>query len=642
MNTRCSRTLLCIILISLLPILTIDNVSATSNYQPADSVDDYQEIQLLPDTILSELYALEENDNHGVFQTGSLSPGVELTWTHQEGVQLDFRYPQDRTMNLPDCEEYALVSESFSWNLNVIPTKIDVFARYEVHLEGDFDAVTYPALFKVYFWIIDSSNQWTSLYNSITGTPGTTNIHVIPSFQKIYRGWNGLIEDNKGAQKDPTDVLKFAVGISPTYEFYENENNYWNWMNGAVKVTVTSIAIDCVVNINPEEKEMLTPTYIGVSGTLYDDISSDITFLRDGSVYLVGTSFSEESSLLLIKWSSKGNTLWTRTINGDGSWRGFGVATNEAHVVATGAFDKGNESDTILAKWNHRGVLLWSKTINLGEMDYGYNVDIGIDGAIYVIGSVQGNVAPIAYLAKFSSDGILLWNQTCGNPYSDRALDIGVDYDGYIYTATFLNMSKWNSEGILLWSNGEVFGTVKVTRDGELYSTRIFYPRNLMQQWRNDGSKGWNISLSYNHTYFGETLLQPRLLDVTPVGWSYVLSFPTQGLSDTFMSIYDTEGFQIWNQTIDPQYLCDPYYFLSGNPFSVHETGFVCFAPSIMTSDGDLDFCIQLYLSERQDPIISSPLTILMIGVAAVIVIAIPLDFIRRRRRYKEQEEFEF
>ncbi|TFG34673.1 hypothetical protein EU527_02375 [Candidatus Thorarchaeota archaeon] len=638
MNRKFYGVLVCIIMVTSLPILATDAVSILCNYQIADSFEDYQELQLLPDTTLSSEYDFEKNDNHNVFQTQPLSPGVELIWTHHEGIELDFRYPKDRTMNLPDCEEYALVSESFSWDYNVIPTKLDVHVQYEVQLDGDFDAVTYPVLFKVYFWVIDSSNQWTLLYNSVTGTPGITNIHVNPSFQSVYRGWNGVIEDDKGVQNDPSDILKFTVGISPTYEFYENENNYWNWMSGAVKVKVTSMILSCIVNANPEEKELLSPTHIGVSGTLHDDICSDVAFLNDGSVYVIGTSYSDENNLLLTKWNSKGNILWTRIISGGGSWVGSGITTDDTSVIATGGISNSEESDTIVVKWNHRGVLLWNKTIDFGFLDYGYSVDIGYDGSIYILGKVEGNVAPITYLAKLNSDGMVLWNQTCGNPFYDRPLDIGVDYDGYIYTATLQNISKWNSDGFLQWTRTEVYGSVKVTREGELYSTRVFYPRNLLQQWHTDGTKGWNISLSYNHTYFGHSLLQPMLLDVIPAGWSYVLSFSTLGLPNVFISIYDTEGRHIWNKTINPQFLSDPYYYLSGNHFAVHETGYVCFASSTMTSDGDLDFCVQLYLSEREDPIISSPVTILLIAVAAILIVAIPLDYIRRRKQFKEQE----
>lgn len=638
--SRWIGAILCLFILSSLPLSVIANILVIDKSQITESPDEYQEIQLLPDTSLESNYSFEENDDHNAFYTDSLLPGAELVWAHQDGVELDFRYPKDRTMNLPDCKEYAIVYESFNWDYNVFPTQAVFRVQYNVELDGDFDTVTYPLLFNIYFWIIDSSNQWTELYKS-TDTNGK-NIIVYPGFQQTYRGWDGLIENSAGIQQAPTDTLKFAIGISPSYEFYENEHHYWNWMNGAVRVTISSMRIDCVFNPNPEEKDLLAPTTIRTSGTQYDDICADLAFLEDGSIFVVGTSYSDPSVILLTKWSSTGNLRWTRTLGADESCIGYGVATNDAYVVTTGSIADGNTTDTILAKWNHRGALIWNKSFDLGGSDYGLFVDFGIDGSIYLLGTYQGIVAPVAYLAKFSADGTLQWIHTCGNQYGDRALDMGVAYDGYVYTSTFQNMSKWSPEGIIEWSNSAVYGSVKVTRDGEIYSTRLFYPTNLLQQWLNNGSKGWNISLTFNHPYFNETQLTPRLIDVTPAGWAYVLSFARWSLADVFLGIYDTEGILLWNQTIDPQYFCDPYYYITSLPLGVHKSGFVCFAPSIMTDDGDLDFCIQLYLSERAEPIVTNPLTILLIGVAIVIVIAIPLDFRRRKRKFIDHDEFGF
>ena len=634
------------IVIILVLFLSIPSQS-TSIFSPStypggiESQDNYQEMQLLPDTNLTSQYQFEENDTHNAFLETQLSPGVELTWVHHEGVELNFRYPKDPTNNLPDCEEFAIVKEAFNWDYNIIPTKLDIYADYEISLDGDFDAVTFPQLYQMRIWLIDSTNQWTNIYTSSISMNYVRSVHVNPSFQSVYRAWNGLMENSAGIQNSPNDTIRFAIGISPTYEFVENENNYWAWMSGAVRMIVTSIEMNCVIDTNPKARDMLVPTYIGIGGTKHDDITSDIEFLEDGSIYLVGTSLAEKSELLLTKWDSTAKLKWIRTLSGSNSWIGYGVAVTSTNVFVTGAVERGNETDTIIAKWDHQGTLQWNTSIDLGGSDYGIDLAIGSDGTIYVIGDYQGNASIISYLAAFNSQGTLLWKKCCGNRYSDSGLEIGVSNDNSIYTATFLNMSKWNSDGIIEWSNGEVFASVKVTRDGDLYSTRLFPPSNLLQQWKSDGSKGWNITMSYNHTYFGQTLLTPSLLGVTPVGWAYVLSFSRNGLPDTFLSIYDTEGVLLRNQTIDPQYLVDPYYFLGQNVFSVHQTGFVCFAPSVLNSNGKLDLCVQIYLSEKKESVTSNPLTLVIIGVASAILMVIPIDYIRRKRRYQKQEELD-
>ena len=622
------------------PLQSTSIISTSRYHAGIESQDNYQEMQLLPDTTLTGQYQFEENDTHNAFQETQLSSGVELKWIHRVGTELNFRYPKDHTSNLPDCEEFAIVKEAFNWEYNIIPIKLDVYADIGISLDGDFDAVQFVPLYHIGIWLIDSTGQWTSIMDTVISVTDGGSVHMVPSFRRVYRTWNGLIENRAGIQKNPNDTIQFAIGISPAYEFVENENNFWAWMSGAVRMTVTSIKMNCLIDTNVDAKDMLVPTYIGTSGTKHDDITRDIEFLEDGSIYLVGTSFAEKSELLLTKWDSTAELQWIRTLGGSNSWIGYGVAATSTNVFVTGSIQRDNETDTIIAKWDHQGGLQWNTSIDLGGSDYGLDLAVGTDGNVYVIGNYQGDFSTLSYLAAFDQQGSLLWKKCCGYRYSDYALEIGVSNDNSIYTATYLNMSKWNSDGKIEWSNGDVFASVRVTRDGDLYSTRFFSPSNLLQQWNSDGSKGWNITMSYNHPYFSNSLLTPILLGVTPVGWAYVLAFSRDGLPDALLSIYDTEGVMLWNQTIDPQYFADPYYFFSTGVYSVHRSGFVCVAPSVLNSNGKLDLCVQIYLVEKKALVISNPLTLVVIGAAATIFMMIPIDYVRRKRRFQKQEDF--
>lgn len=632
--------LVCSILVLMMPIVSDFQTHNSHQMQSADSIEDYLDIQMLPDPELNGSYLIIENDNHNAFEANSLTSEVELLWSHQDGVELDFRETPDYTNNLPDCEEYVYVSEEFNWDYNILPEIVEVNLHFSIYLAGDFDSVMFPNLFNIYVWIIDSSGEWTQLGKSDYNLPGS-EIHftIYPSYQSVSRALGGTIENDYGVQIDPSDTLTFAVGLGPTYAFAEHENQYWNWMNGAVQIVVDSMELHCVVNPTPDEIDPLAPDLVGTSGSNLDAISSDIAITEGGMIYTFGSKFSDPVSMILTKWTSAGSVFWTRSIQGKDSLIGYGIAISESHVVAVGSAAIVNDTDTVIAKWNHQGQLIWNKTVDMGENDYGYKVDIGYDGSIFVVGSLLGEFAPVTYLAKFSSDGNLLWSTSCGDQIYDFPKDVVVAYDGFIYSSTYRYAAKWNIDGVQIWNVTGVFRTLEVTREGNLYTTNLFSPSNILQQWDNNGTKGWNITLTYNHTFAGEVYLYPTLIGVTHAGWSYILLSSSRLLSKFILAIYDTQGVLLWNQTLDSEYRGYPYYFVGGLVAAVHSSGFVCFAPSILTTQGNLDLCLQFYLTVRAPPIISSPLTIVLIVVAVVIVVAIPLDFIRRRRSFGEEEE---
>ncbi len=632
--------LVCLLLVLVTPIISGFKISLHSQLQPADSYEDYQEIQMLPDPELDGSYLTFENDNHNAFESNSLISEVELLWSHINGVELDFREPSDITNNLPNCEEYVYISESFTWDYNVLPTQVSAYLEYEVNLIGDFDSISWPVLFSVYVWLIDSSGEWTRIYSSYSGMPSSqVSVNIGVSYDVVSRAWGGMIENDYGVQTDPTDTLRFAVGLAPTYAFAEDENQYWNWMNGVVQVLVDSMSLTCIVNPTPDDEVTLIPDYVRTRGTTSDDISFNLAFTEAGTIYTIGVSYSEITSMTLTKWTSVEAESLTRSIHGEDSWRGFGIAVSESEVVAVGSAMINNQTDTLIAKWNHQGILLWNKTFDLGDTDCGHNVEIADNGSIFVMGSYYEGIASTTYLAKFTNDGTLLWSKNVGYPFGDYPCDIGVDSDGYVYTATRLRIAKWDFDGIQIWNRTGIFSSVKVTREGNLYTTNLITPRNLLQQWNSDGTKGWNLTLTYNHTFAGETYLYPVLLDVNPAGWVYVKLISARGIGKFILAIYDTEGVQLWNQTMDPEYVGHPYYHWFGNVAGVHSSGFVCFSPSIVTTRGDLDLCLQLYLTDSAPPIISSTLTIALIVIAVVIILAITPDFIRRRRSFREDEE---
>ncbi|MBE0526347.1 MAG: hypothetical protein IH631_05355, partial [Candidatus Thorarchaeota archaeon] len=166
MKLKRAGFLVCLLLIVMVPIVPDQNSVLNSESVVSDSYEDYQEIQMLSDPGLNGDYQIVENDNHNAFEGNSQTSQVELLWSHRDGMELDFRESSDMTNNLPNCEEYVYVSESFVWDYNVLPTQVTAHIDYDLNLIGDFDSISWPYLHHVYIWIIDSSGEWTRIYTS--------------------------------------------------------------------------------------------------------------------------------------------------------------------------------------------------------------------------------------------------------------------------------------------------------------------------------------------------------------------------------------------------------------------------------------------------------------------------------------------
>ena len=163
MKKRILGVFLSLLIIVSVPLLLDTQTSRFQEMHLSELYEDYEEIQLLPDVELdSSNYETYEVDYHDAFEVDTLPSAVELLWSHQDGDMLDIRQPYDITNNLPDCEEYVYVSESFTWDYDVLPSIVSAHLEYSISLFGDFDSVTFPQLYKVYAWIIDSSGEWTS------------------------------------------------------------------------------------------------------------------------------------------------------------------------------------------------------------------------------------------------------------------------------------------------------------------------------------------------------------------------------------------------------------------------------------------------------------------------------------------------
>ena len=246
--------------------------------------------------------------------------------------------------------------------------------------------------------------------------------------------------------------------------------------------------------------------WVKQAGGSGEDNSSSVTADSMGNIVVTG-SFSGTASfgnttlvskggsdIFTAKYAENGNLLWVKQAGGSSFDHGHcATAGSGDNIYITGSFKDtatfGNKTitsngdrDFFVARYNQNGNVSWVEQGGGDYWDYGYAVDTGNSGDVYVTGSffdaaLFEGTSLIAeaqndiFIAKYDSSGNLVWIRQAGGSSYDRGKAIAADNRGGIYVAghfkkdvTFENVSltayglydmfvaKYNSSGDFLWA----------------------------------------------------------------------------------------------------------------------------------------------------------------------------------------------
>ncbi len=122
-----------------------------------------------------------------------LNGHVRLTWTHLPNDLPHFVTPQ--SSDYPECADFVYVYQTFTWPWNAKPKDVNITIQYAMTFTGSFATETYAGrMFKVYVWLIDSSNEWTMAYNSVPPYSNESLYRVADlNILEINGGWDGMV-----------------------------------------------------------------------------------------------------------------------------------------------------------------------------------------------------------------------------------------------------------------------------------------------------------------------------------------------------------------------------------------------------------------------------------------------------------------
>ncbi|RYY89259.1 hypothetical protein EON63_01060 [archaeon] len=190
-----------------------------------------------------------------------------------------------------------------------------------------------------------------------------------------------------------------------------------------------------------------------VFGPAGQNAGNSVAIDSNGYVYIVGqvcgstqgaSYIGGDSDILLIKYNSDGDVLWTRLLGTTGADEGYGVAIDTSDNIyisgaVSGGLDgeayEGGARDMVLFKYTPEGARDWTRIAGTSGLDIGYAVVVdSAREAVYMTGTCEGPMHGQAYggstdicLLKYALDGTKIWTMQTGTSSGNNGYGIGLD-----------------------------------------------------------------------------------------------------------------------------------------------------------------------------------------------------------------------
>lgn len=240
-----------------------------------------------------------------------------------------------------------------------------------------------------------------------------------------------------------------------------------------LRIVSVLVAVFCAVSteaqINIQWESRLDGT-----GSFIDNVE-DLYLDASGNTYVTGSSYSGTSfDLMTVKYDADGAEEWRSSYGGSGIDEAHGlIVDSNGDVIITGSlFIGGTDWDNVIVKYDGlTGTEDWDVIVGgTGNFDSGVDVVVDSDDNVIVLGSRSSSPTDVDFVTlKYNPAGVFIWEELLGGTGNDLAKIMTVDASDNIYVAghreftigtTYFDFfaAKFNSAGVLLWSNTEDSG----------------------------------------------------------------------------------------------------------------------------------------------------------------------------------------
>lgn len=242
-----------------------------------------------------------------------------------------------------------------------------------------------------------------------------------------------------------------------------------------------------------------------------DNYGNSVTFDANGNCYVMGyfslaMNFSgvtitpriNNIDYFLVKYNPSGNLEWAKRIDGDfiaNLGRMAHIAADVAgNIFIAGSENVSNTKTSMIAKYSTDGNLVWKNTANSIWQNYAYDIVLGKNGEITIIGdaSVQIGFDNLMinnggmYIARFDAQGAIIAAYQSTNTTSSSETGFAVCTDDYnnIYCAGFFSGTPSFGSSNLSTNTSDVF-VAKITSNAlsvnnKKQSPLIVYPNPVI------------------------------------------------------------------------------------------------------------------------------------------------------------------
>ncbi len=213
------------------------------------------------------------------------------------------------------------------------------------------------------------------------------------------------------------------------------------------------------------ESPALRREWVRTFGGSSDDAFSAVASGADGSLYVVGTTASDDlapglaragrEDIFVARYSSTGDRVWITLVSGPGADIAEGIAVGRdgsAFIVGRttsrsllGAANHG-EQDALIAKLDAKGGVAWLRLLGGSEWDIAAGVAVAPGGAVYVAGWTESrriekqrsNGSAHVLLARYTASGDRVWLRLQGGAWGVIGTGVAASRDGAVYVTGYL------------------------------------------------------------------------------------------------------------------------------------------------------------------------------------------------------------
>ena len=192
-----------------------------------------------------------------------------------------------------------------------------------------------------------------------------------------------------------------------------------------------------LLKLNAQGDTLWTRSFGGPEDDWTGAWQSSLQQTTDGGYVIVGQTRSLgdlQGDVYLVKTDANGNALWTRTYGGPDEQAGYAVRqTSDGGYIVTGIVCSGSDSsDLYLVKTSSAGDTVWTRTYGGSGYEAGSDVLQMPDGGYAVLGSTSSSGAGLddLYLLRTDADGRQVWSQTYGGSDEDYGRAVLLTSDG--------------------------------------------------------------------------------------------------------------------------------------------------------------------------------------------------------------------